>query len=378
MNPVRTSILSVFSALMAFVLCSVVRGQEWKRRINKPEHQFFYYQLNVHGGYDSNEPGDGWGWSDRGARTQMNFEWLIKDESHMQRGYTPLVSPSTWNFKFSLELDPDETDADDGRLRLRLLDTWIKLNTKWDRTHLWVGHRSYPYGHNPRLDPEFSFLPNQSGVDLGFGKDTGVFVKTPISEQLDLELSATAGGYLSGDPFNIKYTSDGDFDFEEDLDYDGSWLLTNRIGSPTFKTNEFGIFALGGKLHNHSESLITTWRLGGDWVYKYRETWKAVNQISIGENERRADNWAVYNLLNSTEWFLNQKFRFGITHTLRYEDMNSDGDYPAIGTFLASLSYAINRDMRLRLNPFAEYLDSNESRDTGVLLQFCVGCGLKK
>ena len=372
-------ILSRFLLAVIFVSCLNASGQEWKNRLNKPENTFFYNQLNLHMGYDSNEPGDGWGIADRGARTQVSFEWFIKDKKHMQRNYTPFISPSAWNFKFSLELNPDEVDANDGSLNLRLQDTWVKLNTKWDRTSLWLGHRSYPYGHNPKLDPDLSFMPNQSGSDLGFGKDTGLFLKTPISEKLDLELSATAGGYLSGNPFVLRYTNDGNSEFEEDLDYNGSWLVTNRIGSPTFKVNEFGVFALGGKLHNNDESLITTWRVGGDWVHKHRETWKAVNQISMGENEGNSSGrWAIYNLLNSAEWFINKKFRLGVTHTLRYEDIRIKNDYPATGTVLAMISYAITRDMRLRVNPFTEYLNSTDSRDSGVLLQFCVGCGLRK
>lgn len=378
MSKIRTTILAQFLLLIGFLLCLTASGQEWKRRIHKPDNDFFYYQLNLHGGYDANEPGDGWGFADRGPRTQINFEWFIKDEEHMQRSYTPLISPSTWSFKLSIELDPDEVDANDGRLKFRLADAWVRLNTKWDRTNLWIGHRQYPYGHNPKLDPDLAFLPNQSGVDLGFGKDTGIFLKTPISEKLDLELSATAGGYLSGSPFILHYTDDSDFDFEEDLDYNGSWLVTNRVGSPTFKANEFGVFALGGKLQNGDKSLMTTWRIGGDWVHKHRESWKAVNQISLGENELSGDQWGVYNLLNSYEWFINQKFRFGLTHTLRYEDIRRDDDYPATGTLLATLSYAVSRDVRLRLNPFTEYLNSTDSRSTGVFLQFCIGCGLRK
>jgi len=248
----------ILCLISSFCFSTIAIGEGTKIRLNKPEKDFFYYQLNLHGGYDSDEAGDGWGLADRGSRSQMSFEWFSKAERHMQRSYTPLMSPNSWNIKFSLELDPGEHDANDGKLTLRMLDAWVKISTKWDRSTIWLGHRSYAYGHNPKLDPDLSFMPNQSGVDFGFGKDTGLFLKSPISESLDLEFSATAGGYLSSGLFNLNYSDTSDFDFEEDFDYNGSWLFTTRLGSPTFKKNEFGIFSLGGKLHNNENSLITT------------------------------------------------------------------------------------------------------------------------
>lgn len=375
-RPIPFSILFLFP-LFLFPPHSFSEGT--KLRLNKPEKDFFFYQLNLHGGYDSAEPGDGWGLADRGSRSQVSFEWFSKAEKHMQRNYTPLISPTSWDIKFSIEADPDEADANEGRLRLRMLDAWIKMKTKWDRTTLWLGHRSYAYGHNPKLDPDLSFMPNQSGFDFGFGKDTGIFLKTPVSESLDLEFSTTAGGYLSGNPFVLNYSDTNEFDSEEDLDYNGSWLVTTRLGSPTYKVNEFGIFTLGGKLQNNDNSLITTWRIGADWVHKHRESWKFVNQFSVGENEQNGKGrWGVYNLLTSYEWFLNSNLRLGITNTLRYEDIKINNDFLSKGTMLATISYAITRDIRIRVNPFVEYLDSTEDRDSGVLLQFCTGCGLKK
>ena len=72
--------------LLSCVLVATASGQESSVRLEKPQNIFFYPQLNLHGGYDTNEPGDHWGLADRGARTQLALEWFVKDEAHQQRG----------------------------------------------------------------------------------------------------------------------------------------------------------------------------------------------------------------------------------------------------------------------------------------------------
>ena len=351
--------------LLSCVLVATVSGQESSVRLEKPQNIFFYPQLNLHGGYDTNEPGDHWGLADRGARTQLALEWFVKDEAHQQRGFTKLIEPASWNMKFAVEIEPEEHQQEQFDVRLRMLDTWVKFATKWDRTYLWFGHKSIPYGHNPRLDPGHAFMPNQAGLDLSFGRDTGLFVKTPVSNDLDLELSATLG---KGDTW----------------DYHGGWLLTSRVGSPTFKINEVGLFVLGGEIQRTQASattnsdLTTVYRVGGDWIYKHRELWKAVNQFSVGENRSGgANDRFVLNILNSFEWYAHPKWTLGTTHSLRYEepyDNHSNGQTK--GAFFGTLSYAVRRDVRLRVNPFAEYHNSTGDRNVGVMFQLCFGCGL--
>jgi len=355
-----------FRALvLSYLFSVVVSAQESSVRLEKSQNIFFYPRLNLQGGYDTNEPGDYWGLADRGARTQLVLEWFVKDEAHQQRGFTKLIEPASWNMKFAVELDPTEDKQEQFDTRLRILDTWIKFATKWDRTNLWFGHKSIPYGHNPKLDPSHAFMPNQAELDLSFGRDTGLFFKTPVSKGLDLECSATLG---KGDTW----------------DYHGGWLLTSRIGSPTFKTNEVGLFALGGKIQETSGALTvdgnltTIYRVGADWIYKHRELWKVVNQISVGENSSDGDNDRfVLSILNSIEWYIHPKWTLGSTHSLRYEDLyGSNSQEQTKGAFFGTISYAVRRNIRFRVNPFIEYHDSTGDRNTGVMFQLCFGCGL--
>ncbi len=85
----------------------------------------------------------------------------------------------------------------------------------------------------------------------------------------------------------------------------------------------------------------------------------------------------MLNILNSFEWYAHPKWTLGTTHSLRYEepyDNHSNGQTK--GAFFGTLSYAVRRDVRLRVNPFAEYHNSTGDRNVGVMFQLCFGCGL--
>jgi hypothetical protein len=290
-----------------------------------------------------------------------------KAETRLQRGYTRTIEPLAWSVKWALELDPDEQGVSDSVLRPRLYDSWLELDTKWDRTSLWVGHKQIPYGHNPRVDPNHSFLPNQAALDLSFGRDTGLFFLTPVTSTVDVEMSLTAG---KGDTW----------------DYHGGWLFTARLGSPTFEASEIGVFSLIGSIQGTNGSVTTNGdltdvvRLGSDWVYKVKEQARLVNQISIGANRGGgAEDLVVGNMLNSVEWFVRSRMTIGLTHAFTIKDFDgSTLETETRGIVMGSLSLAVGRDVRFRMNPFAEYRNSKGKEEWGVLFQFCYGCGLTK
>ncbi len=361
-------------------LATGATAQDWKTRLERPDQSFFYYQLNASGGYDTREPGDSWGLADRGAPTQLTLEWFSKDGHAIQRGYTSWIAPSAWNVKLGFELDPAEREGGEPNYNLRLLDTWVRFDTRWDRTSFFLGNRSLPYGHNPRLDSEFTFLPNQAPVDLGFGRDLGFFFTTPVGPRLDLELAATAGGFLAGPAVAAVHEPGSGYEVDDRVDYRGSWLVTTRLGRPTFEAREIGVFAVAGKTHAATGPLTEVARLGADWVVKRGEDWTAVQQVSVGRNRGdRLGDRDVFNLLNNVEVFLGPRWRIGATHTWRREDLDAQGAGDReIGTLFGSISFALGRDARVRLNPFAEYRDSTGKRDSGALVQLCVGCGWRK
>jgi len=366
------------SLLIAGWAALPVIASDWDTVLVRPDQEFVFYQFNLAAGYDSAEPDNG-GLADRGPRTQLNIEWFAKDKGRIQRGYTRLAEPSQWNLKIGLEVNPAEQEGEDPSLDLRLFDAWVRFDTKWDRTSFWLGHRSIPFGHNPRLDPGLSPLPNQASLDLGFGRDTGVFFKTPVAARLDLDLAVTAGGLLSG-PLVSAGDQDGSFEVEDRISYNDTWLVTARLGRPHFERVESGVFAAVGSVQRGQDNSVEVSRLGFDWVVKHREDWHMVHQISGGENDGdgQGKRW-VGNLLNSFELFLGPRWRLGLTHSFQMEDLVvASGSRKETGVVFGSVSYALTRNARLRLNPFVEYRDTAGERDTGVNLQLCFGCGWRK
>jgi hypothetical protein len=366
---------------LGVVVAGPAFAQDLRTRLVKPDQRFFFYQINLAGGYDTREPNDHWGGADRGAPTQFALEWFGKSEAGIQRGFTPLVAPGTWGIKLAVEVDPAESSGRDPNYNLRLLDTFLRFDTKWDRTSFTVGHRGIPYGRNPRLDTELVFLPNQAPTDLGFGRDTGVFFQTPVSAFADLEVAVTAGGTLAGPLVVAQQDAEGDYDTEDRIDYRDSWLVTARVARPAFNRQEFGVFALTGETHTATGPLPEVSRVGVDWTVKGREDWTVTHQVSFGETDGdRPGKRQVVNLLQNAEMYLGSRWRVGVTHTYREENFDRVGVATReVGTLFGSVSYALTRDVRLRVNPFVEYHDSAPGRhENGVLFQVCFGCGWRK
>lgn len=383
------TILKVF--LLALLVAMPAQAQEFRTRLQKPQHTYFYVQSNLHGGIDSREPGaqvadqNYSGLSNRGPASQVTFELFNKRERRIQTGYTRFITPNAWNVKLGIEANPISNDQKgDVRLGLRLGDTWANFSTKWDRTQFRVGHLSIPYGHNPRIDGNMSFLPNQSGTDIGFGSDTGVLLRTGLTQRMDLELSATGGGFLAGQLLRANLADGQDFVVNDFVKYRGSFMGIARVGTPTFHRNELGVFVAAGELHRDTGDQPRVARVGADWVFKSREGWKFVNQVNLGRNDpsgaTKNNAFTVYNVLNSVEMFAHARLRMGMTSVLRFEDRidTKTGKQPKVGTVYGMFSIPITRTTRFRINPYMEYADATGDKDRGVLFQVCTNCGLIK
>ncbi len=355
------------AALLSAMAGTPAAAQEKEIRLEKPAHVFYYPQVNVQWGFDQAEPGDHWGLADRGSRTDLSFEVFAKDATRLLLDYTKLLRAESYNAKLALEFDPEEDDANDIEPRLRLYDTWMKLDTRWDRTSVTVGHKTIPYGHNPRLDPGSSFLTTGANVDLTFGRDTGAFFQTPASGELDWELSLTGG---KGDTW----------------DYHGGWLVTSRLGRPTYARDELGLSLVAGEIQRTSGTRTTNRTLtevvrgAVDWVHKRGEWGSFANQVAFGRNrEGDTQERLVVQLVNTIEAFPMSRFSVGMTHALTYEKLQEDpNESRTRGVFLWTFSYELTRDVRIRVNPFAEYNDTGSNPAEGVLFQVCWGCGLTK
>ncbi|PCH76923.1 MAG: hypothetical protein COB98_04855 [Flavobacteriaceae bacterium] len=352
---------------------------------SKQQTCFFYTQLNLHAGHVNEGKKGRFDLTNQAPDNQVVFQLFCKNQSLMQKGYIKTFNLVSYNIRLSVPYHKsiDNLGYNQANVQLKLLDTWMKFNTKWDRTHFWIGYRSIPYGHNPKLDPASSFMTNITKMDIGFAQDLGLFIKTPLANYLDVELSVTSGGFLNK-PIAIYDQLINDnplldqqprFSFS-DYNYENTWLLTSRIGTPTFKRHEFGLILSTGNVKNieNRTEMARINRIGGDWIYKHYEKLKWSNQVVVGDN--RIDGTAYtksIHIQTALDYYLLDNFilstSFAYTRFMN-RDMNHNNKIRT-----SSLTYVFSPHTRLRLNQFMSHKASNDRKKWGVMLQFITGFG---
>jgi hypothetical protein len=352
---------------------------------SKQQTSFFYTLLNLHAGYVNDYDKGRFDLTNHSPDNQLAFNLFSKNQNVLQKGYIKKFSLVSYNIRISTPFHKsiDSSGYHKGNLSLKILDTWAKFDTKWDRTSVWIGNKSIPYGHNPKLDPVSTFMTNITKMDIGFVQDLGVFVKTPVSKGLDLELSLTSGGFLNKPLATYDHLIHEDpsqdlnpiFSFS-DYSYQDTWLITSRVGTPTFKKNEFGVILASGNVIsplNDQESIQIN-RLGGDWIYKYYEKLKWSNQLVLGYNHTSSNNSTSsihfqtgmdYYLLNN--FFISTSFAYTNFMASEMERKN----YISATSF----TYTFSPHTRLRLNQYFSSKSATDNKQWGIMLQFVTGFG---
>lgn len=304
----------------------------------------------------------------------------------MQKGYTPFIHLSGVKMQIVLAYHNDISGENEysSALKLSLNDAWIKLATKWDRTSLKIGNFSLPFGHNPKVDPDYSIIPNIGGTDLGLSRDFGLLFKTPITEVLDLELALTSGGLLkkpimTGQLIDEKNGVGDDWLDFPGIKYQGDWLFTFRLGSPVFKRNEYGLVAFTGRMTDASTPGNTTWvyRLGFDWIHKNKEHFRLTNQLLMGPSVSDVDG-LFYKIIqqSNAEFFLLKQWIFSVTNNFQF--ISYENDSLLKGAFASGAAFAVNPHTRIKLNVFSEYNITDRHNEFGLFLQFVTGFGLRE
>lgn len=381
---------------------SCLHAQNSIKLLQQPS-TFYYLQFNSHLGITGSPEGTRFGTPGRGAANQITFQAMGRSQTRLQRGYTPLITLTGWKVRTSLVYSEafDGTDKQASFVDLRLRDAWWKFGTKWDRTSLTVGYKALPYGHNPKIDPASSFMTDIISTDLGLSRDLGVYLKTPLTRELDLELGLTSGGVLNNPLFRTESTfstetiiinegggprpgpgiptevttSETSASVLPGFAYNGTWLITGRVGNPSFRKNEFGIFGAMGKLPSNyiADENATVAHIGGDWVYKHKERFRVTNQVVTGFTGSETEGgFFNFSLQNSMDVFFKQKLIYSVAHSANV-NAGSESSYTT-STLSQSLGYAINPHTRIRLNQYVtgrNYADNN----WGVSLQFVTGLG---
>lgn len=376
-------------SIITFVCCLSFSGVgQNAMKQTKQQSSFFYTQLNLHGGYIHDINGGRWDVTNRSPKNQLAFQLFTINQKRMQKGYVKTLSLSASKLRFSIPFDKtvNQLGQREANFKFQLLDTWLKFDTKWDRTNLWFGNKSIPYGHNPKLDPVSSFMTNLIKMDIGFVQDFGVFLKTPISNKLDMELAITSGGMLNKPILVCDNLIDNNEN--EDLNptfsfsnysYDNTFLVTSHIGSPTFKKNEFGLNIVSGRINNTlvNNDIAFINRVGGDWIYKLHEKFRVSNQVTFGHTESEAEGgFAFLNYQGSVDVYIINKMFVSSSFAVNYlNSVYSKDLYHLNNTSATSLTYSFSPHTRIRLNHFYSSIKEADEKRWGLLLQFVTGIG---
>jgi len=370
-------------------------GDLWAQKNIKAEKQktvFAYAQLNLHGGFMGGVDGYRWDLADHGPANQVAVQLFGKNKTQLQRGYTKLISLNSWKVKVSTAFAKGFEDGiHTGVLQFKLLDIWLKLNTRWDRTSIKIGKAGLPYGHNPKFDPVSTFMGNIVNNDLGMNQDLGIFVTSPLSSDIDLQLAVTSGGWL-----NAPLVSYGNLlsRFDEtvgtpvatpiDLSFKGTWLITGRIGSPSFKKNEVGaLFATGYLPSNFIKNdMMYLGLVGVEWIFKHNEKLKVSNQVTGGfATSVQQGRFHSLGAQTNIDLFLIRRFIISFSNSVNYKRLataqHAESTWSRThlnGHWSASITYAVTPHTRIRLNHYCGY-SNDDPLDQGFYLQLVTGFG---
>lgn len=374
--------------IIVILLCSSfqVFGQQKSIKAFKQKTNFFYTSLNLQAGCFGDQEKVHWLPINRNPLNQISFTYKSKSQRLLQKGYTPFLAFGDAKVKTSLAYDNDISSEDDysSELKLSLQDVWIKLVTKWDRTSLKIGNFSLPFGHNPKVDPDYSFISNIGGTDLGLSRDFGILFKTPFSKSLDFELSITSGGLLGAPIMTSQIMPPKGFEGERinvnKIEYHGDWLFTFRLGNPVFKKNEFGVFAIIGKLSDKIDPNFSTiiYRLGFDWIYKYKEQFRVTNQLLFGPSDPISGS-AIFKVVqqSNAEYFLSRKWIIYATNNIQYTSYQDIDNSLLKDSFAGGAAFALNPHTRLKINLYTNYNITDSNSSFGAFLQLVTGFGLR-
>lgn len=372
--------------IISALLCFSATAQE-SIKLEQQQTTFFYTQLNLHGGFVNDVNGQGWDFSPRAPHNQLTFQVFNKSQRRMQKGYIKLISYEASRVRTSVTYDQyiDGFGQENMKFEFKLRDTWVRFGTKWDRTKIWIGNKGIPYGHNPKIDPTVSFSTNIVKMDLGFAQDLGIFIRTPISQFIDLELSVTSGGLLNRPlvvcdnilDHSVQKNTNPEVRFSN-YPYANTWLIMSRIGTPTFRRAELGAMLLTGRISNTfiPNDHVNMFRVGADWVYKHNESFKFSSLLTAGMSESDTEGeFATINLQAALDVFLAGRFVLTGAYALNHAQQIDDVTYHTNRNFLGSFGYTFNPHTRLRINVYDTKVLELDEHQWGVLLQFVTGFG---
>ncbi len=358
-------------------------------KAKKQQTTFFYLQGNVHFGYMHDAFGERLDCAAEGSKNQLAFQLFGKSKGRLQRGYIPLISLTQWKVRMSARYDHwvgflGRNDANAG---LKLLDAWVRFDTKWDRTRIILGYSMLPFGRNPQIDPVSGFLPSIMTTNIGMAADLGVFVRTPVSKKLDLDFAFTSGGLLNSNLITCinLASNEGVNNLPSDcmmIDLDlknlDTWLISGRLGSASFNKNEFGLLAMGGTISGilTGDDENSVFRVGGEWIYKHKERFMLINQATIGQTlAPYNETYNSFSTFTSAEVFLHRRVALSGAFLYSVHNDSENAILEIDKRIYGSVAYTVSPHTKIRLNQYFRYNSIIDQDKWGVFLQLVTGIG---
>lgn len=201
------------------------------------------------------------GWARLTPRSSLGLEWGFRANPSPSRRFAFESS----DFLLRLTYDPVK------RAVVPLpFDTWARIRVG-AKDSLRVGHFQIPYGLNPVLAPRNSFILPLGAYDLGFKWDWGAAYKGSVGGY-DYEVAGTTG-------VGERVTRP-----------DGAFLVSGRVGTPTYKDHEYGLSVLYGSVSrqvlNHliSTPKVSRFRVAADTTLMKRPYRVLMAELSVGKD----------------------------------------------------------------------------------------------
>lgn len=308
----------------------------------------FYSSQGVRGLPAGDMSKDHWGFSPRppGSYIGLDYVQTFTASSAINKILPEWFPMATLDLHPRVVYDPMEKEHGLDPYKFAPQDFWFRFTPgNVDRLQLRVGEFVIPYGMNPVMAPRQTGILPVEAIDLGLKWDWGIDLKGPIGA-FDWELAATTG---TGEGLNMPRLFD-------DKDHQ-SYLVTGRMGSPTYWDFQNGLSFLYGDLPTImgptiiDKHAISRWRLAYDTFYKYGTYLMVGAQASFGQDGFTDDEKFVRPTMGKTadvlgyqiwaDWVvpMHQNLRLQAQFASIYRDVGTPGAHDTAAVLQAGYSW---------------------------------------
>ncbi|MBU4346321.1 MAG: hypothetical protein KKH29_03220 [Candidatus Omnitrophica bacterium] len=306
---------------------------------------FFYKELNIIGGYSDKEE---WVGKSEGLKNSVGFEYYRKSSNE----YGDYLTSD-----LQIRVAYDSLESSDDAWGIEIHNAWAEYKLDYGY-NLKFGHFDPAFGLEPLLDTHATLLQTLAEKNVGFKKDWGLALKGSMPE-FDYKIAAQLG---SGMSMHRK---------------DGSYLLSSRIGAPTYKTFQYGSSLLYGEVlktegmntfpRNEllSGKAVLKKRIGLDGQYLFGP-YLFKGEIAYGKD----DNEKVLGYLFETDYTLPNYQNLQLEAQFRSWFNDLDEGSTDDSTLTLGVSYKFSSNITFRTNYIHDFNLASGKEDDKLLVQF--------